>query len=97
MFWELGNDGFLTIAIRAPIEYASQFKIPGDMMYQFLMAVQARGVDVENTETVRVRYNKHDGTFLIRWSGLVTQNQELVHDVIPALTQQLGIEAHGEA
>ena len=97
MFWELTNDGVLTLALRAPQVYARQFPLPGDMIYQFLMAVQSRGIDVEDTESVRVRFDKNTGAFLVRWSGRVLQNPELVYDVIPALTRQLGIAAHGES
>ena len=96
LFWEMSGHDMLTIAMRAPSAYARKFPMPGDMLYQFLMAVQSRGIDVEHTEQVRVTFNNHENTFLIRWSGRVLQNPELVHDVVPALSRELGIKALGD-
>ena len=95
MFWELDHDQTLTIALRAPDAYAKRFVSPSDMLFRFLQAVQMRGIDLEHTEFVRVTFNAHERAFLIRWSGRVIGNAELVGDVIPQLTQQLGIEARG--
>lgn len=97
LFWELDHDGVLTLAIRAPMVYASKFRLPGDILYQFLAAIQAQGIDIEVTDEVRVRFDKRADAFLVRWTGQVAQNSELVHDVIPALTRQLGITAHGDS
>lgn len=96
MFWEIDPTNLLTIAIRAPAVYAQRFPLPGDMMYQFLAAIHRHGIGLEDTQNIRVRFDKTQGTFLIRWSGYVTQNPELVFDVVPALTRQLGITSHGE-
>ena len=48
-----------------------------------------------NTEQVRVRINKDAGTFLVRWDGAIAMNQYLVYEVLPALSDELGIQSFG--
>jgi prephenate dehydratase len=95
LFWEIDFNNHLTIAITAPISYLTRFGSPSDLIYQFLGVLQARGIDLANTESARTRINKEKGTFLVRWSGHVHTNPELVPEIMPALTQNLGVRTYG--
>ena len=95
LFWEMNERGVLTIALSGPTSLLRHFASPGEVLSQFLEAVRSRGVDVSNTEQVRVRINKDAGTFLVRWDGAIVMNQYLVYEVLPALSDELGIQSFG--
>jgi hypothetical protein len=90
------QDGHLTIAVRAPLAYLRNIGTPTELMYGFLEALRMRGIAFEDTREVRTRIDKNKGTFLIRWTGHVLQNVELVYNVLPELTQGLGARSFGE-
>jgi hypothetical protein len=78
------DGGLLYIEMRVPTSFLAQFSSGGDVLMQFLGALQARGVDVGATESLRtsIRY----GVSVVSWSGQARGN---VSEVLPTMIKEI--------
>lgn len=95
LFWEIDHLGQLTIALRAPVGYLRKFTSPSDVLFKFMAALHAQGVDVATATEVRTKIDSVRGTFLVRWTGEINSDHELARSAIPALASSLGVKSFG--
>lgn len=77
-------DGLLHIVMTMPTSYLGQFSSGGDVLMQFLSALQVRGVDVGETESMRTSIRS--GISTVSWSGQVRGN---VGEVMPTMIKEI--------
>lgn len=61
------KDGLLWITMVVPRHFLAQFSTPGDVLASFLVAIQARGVNIGDTVSLHTRI-RH-GTARLAWTG----------------------------
>jgi hypothetical protein len=98
LFWEYDSArGRLSIAIRAPMKYMQNFGSPSEVMMRFLEALEAGGVELMDTQTVRARTDTVQQTFLVRWTGDVLAGGTSISRNMRRLTDNLGVQAYGDS
>jgi hypothetical protein len=89
MEWGQGV-GSMWIRMTMPNSFLRQFSSPGDVMMQFLVAAQARGINIAATDSLRTRIGH--GVTTVEWVGTAHGGVELM----PALVKELtGGDEHG--
>jgi hypothetical protein len=78
------EDGILHIEMRVPTSFLRQFSSAGDVFMQLLGAIQARGLNIGATESMRT--SVRGGFSVVSWSGSVTGNPAAI---MPAVVKEL--------
>lgn len=81
------NDGVGWIEMQVPSGWLTRFSTPGDVLMQFLVALQERGVNIGETNMVRSRIQT--GVTVMRWEGVVGAGMA---EVMPGMVRELSGE-----